>query len=166
MAGRIGSAGAAKIIQRLTGSSGVNSSLAMLTLQDTGAAGPLSIAQIRAENVAADLVERSTMVEYPAVQVYCEKVANTLTEKFQTFSGKVQMAIEVRHSQDRLEGLEAAVETYADAVMRVLDASRGDWDDGMYYAGGYQVVFSPVKHGGKNFVQAAKVTFEIGVGVN
>jgi hypothetical protein len=36
----------------------------------------------------------------------------------------------------------------------------------MYYAGGYQVAFGPVKHGGKNFIQIAKITFEIGVSIN
>ena len=49
--------------------------------------------------------------------------------------------------------------------MQVLDFSRGDWGDGMYYAGGYQVTFGSVKHGGKNFVQSAKVIFEIGVSI-
>ena len=51
-------------------------------------------------------------------------------------------------------------------MMQVLDFSRGDFGEGMYYAGGYQVVFSAVKHGGKNFVQSAKVSFEIGVSIN
>jgi len=76
------------------------------------------------------------------------------------------MAIEIRHSQDGLTGLESAVELYADAVTQALDANRGDWGGGMYYAGGYQVAFGAVKHGGKNFVQTARVTFEIGVGIN
>ncbi len=89
---------------------------------------------MRAQNVAADLAERSTAVKYPAVNVYCEKIVNNLTEKFRTFSGHVQMAIEVRHSQDRLDGLQDALELYTDAVMQVLDASRGDWGDGMFYA--------------------------------
>jgi hypothetical protein len=39
------------------------------------------------------------------VNVYCEKIVNDLKEKFQTFSGRVQMAIELRQSQDRLEGI-------------------------------------------------------------
>jgi hypothetical protein len=100
------------------------------------------------------------------LQVYCEKVSNLLEEKFRTFSGKAQMAIEIRHSQDRIDGLEAALACYADAMMQVLDFSRGDWGDGMYYGGGYQAAFSAVKHGGKNFVQSAKVIFEIGVSIN
>jgi hypothetical protein len=95
--------------------------------------------------------------------VYCEKVVNDLREKFRRFSGAVQMAIEVRHSQDRMDGLEAALEAQADAVTAALTESRGDWGDGAYYAGGYQVTFGRVTRGGKNFSQAAKVTFEVGM---
>jgi len=95
--------------------------------------------------------------------VYCEKISNTLVEKFRTFSGTAQMAIEVRHSQDQLDGLQDAVELYADAVMQTLNSGRGDWGDGMFYGGAYDVSFGPIKKGGRNFIQVAKVTFEIGV---
>lgn len=105
-------------------------------------------------------------VQYPTVNVYCEKIVNALTEKFQTFSGSAQMVIDIRYSQDRLDGLQSALEVYTGALMQVLDTSRGDWGSGMYYAGGYQVAFGAVKHGGRNFVQGAKVTFEIGVNIN
>jgi hypothetical protein len=90
---------------------------------------------------------------------------NSLTEKFRTFSGTAQMAAEVRHSQDRLQGLQEGLEACADALTQVLDGNRGDWGSGMYYAGGYQVAFGAVKHGGKNYIQVAKVTFEIGVSI-
>ena len=50
--------------------------------------------------------------------------------------------------------------------MQLLNGSRGDWGDGMYYTGEYEVAFGPVKQGGKNFMQVAKVTFEIGVSRN
>lgn len=33
----------------------------------------------------------------------------------------------------------------------------------MFYAGGYKVEFGPVKRGGRNFIQAAKITFELDV---
>jgi len=162
----IGSTATAKTVQLLTGSSGVNRSLEALALSGETAVAPLGTAQITPENVALELVERATAVHYPAVNVYCEKIANQLVEKFRTFSGISQMAIEVRHWQDRLEGLQDAVELYTSAVMQTLDSSRGDWGGGMYYAGGYQVTFGAVKSGGINFVQTAKVTFEIGVSIN
>ena len=151
MANRIGSLASYKVIQRMTAPAGVSANLA---------------AQIRPQNVAADLAERGDPVVYPAANVYCEKLINSLVEKFRTFSGTLQMVIELRASQDRLAGLQDGLELYADAVMQMLDANRGDWGDGMYYGGGYQVAFSAAKHGGKNYIQTAKVTFEIGVSIS
>ena len=166
MTAKIGSATTAQVMQLITGAGGLNSSLAALTQADQALAGPLDLAQVRAQNVAADLAERSSTVKYPMVNVYCEKVANKLTEKFRTFSGTAQMTIEVRHSQDRLDGLQDSLQLYTDAVTQVLAANRGDWGNGMFYAGGYEASFGPVKQGGKNFIQVAKVTFGIGVSVS
>lgn len=166
MRGPIGGAVTAQVMQRIIAPGGANASLAGLTQGGQGMVAPLDMAQIRTQNVAADLAEKSNTVTYPALNIYCEKIVNALTQKFQTFSGSAQMAIEVRHSQDRLDGLQNALEVYTDALTQVLDMSRGDWGSGMYYAGGYQVAFGAVKHGGRNFVQGAKVTFEIGVNIN
>ena len=165
MPATIGSTTTAQVMQIITGASGLNSSLAALTQADQALAGPLDMAQVRAQNVAADLAERATTVKYPVVNVYCDKVTNQLTEKFRTFSGTAQMTIEVRHSQDRLDGLQDSLQVYTDAATQVLAANRGDWGNGMFYAGGYEASFGPVKQGGKNFIQVAKVTFGIGVSV-
>jgi len=166
MATTIGNTATAKTVELLSGSSGVNPNLEALALSGATAIAPLKPAQILSLNVALELVERATAVQYPAMNVYCEKLANQLVEKFRTFSGISQMAIEVRHSQDRLDGLQNTVELYTSAVTQTLDANRGDWGGGMYYAGGYQVTFGAIKSGGINFVQTAKVTFEIGVSIN
>jgi hypothetical protein len=163
MTAKIGSAVAAMVMRRVTGPAGVNSSLAALAQADQNLAGPLNAAQVRSQNVAADLAERGSTVKYPAVNVYCEQIVNQMTEKFRMFSGTVQMAIEVRHSQDRLEGLQDSLDLYADAIMAVLNASRGDWGEGAFYGGAYKVAFGPVKQGGRNFIQVAKITFDIGV---
>jgi phosphate-selective porin len=164
MSARVGSAITAKVIERITGTSGVNANLAALSASD--ATATIAAAQVRAQNVAAEIAERSTTTQYPAMNVYCEKISNKLTEKFRRFSGTAQMAMELRHSQDRLEGLEDTLEEYVDAAMEVLYASRGDWGNGMFYDGAYQATFSAVKHGGRNFLQTAKITFEIGVSKN
>ena len=153
----IGSAATRKVMQRLSGPSGDSQTVAALT--DGDSAGPA----MRALNAATELVERSAAVKYPLVSVHCEKIINNFREKFRSFSGTVEMAIEVRHSQDRLEGMQAALEEQTDAVTRALTASRGDWGDGMFYAGGYEVSFGRAARGGKNFTQATKITFEIGV---
>ena len=166
MTAKIGSAVTEKVIQRITGPSGLNSSLAALSEADRRLAGTVEPAQIRAQNAASELAERATLLKYPAVNVYCEKITNDLREKFRRFSGTARMSVEVRHSQDRLEELQERLELYVDSVTAALTAARGSWGDGAYYAGGYEVKFGPIKHGGKNFIQAATITFEIGVSKN
>ncbi len=166
MTAKLSSAAAKKVMDRMIAPGGMNSALGALMAADSLLASPVEAAQIRAQNVAADLWERSTSVRYPAVHVYCEKIVNDQNEKFRSFSGKVQMTIEVRHSQDKLNGLQDALALYADAVTQMLDAGRGDWGDGMFYGGGYEVALGTVKAGGKNFIQTAKITFQIGVSRN
>jgi hypothetical protein len=158
---KLGSTATTTVIEMLLGPTGINSGLASLTGPDSQMIVPVDNGHLYGQNVSADLAERSTNTKYPLVYVYCEKIANTLTEKFRSFSGSLQMAIDVRHSQDRLDGLQNALELYADCVTQVLDNGRGDWGNGLYYSGGYDVTLGAVKHGGKNFVQAAKITFRI-----
>src|SRR6266851_9489881 len=127
---------------------------------------PIEAKQIFTQNVAQKLVERSVDLKYPTLLLYCEKVTNDLREKFRTFSGKAHMAIEVRVSQDRIEGLEKLLEIYVDTVTRILDQNRGDWGNGMFYTGGYEVVFAEMKHGGRNFIQTGKIRFEVLVSID
>ena len=166
MTRKIGSAATAKVAARITGQNGVNAAMAALSQADRELAGFVDTEQVRTQNAAAELAERGGGIQYPTVDIYCEKIVNNLREKFRSFSGSLQMAIEIRHSQDRLEGAQDRLELYADAAAQTLNAARGDWGDGMFYSGGYEIAFSPVKRGGKNFIQTAKITFEIGVSKN
>src|SRR5690348_3861428 len=95
-----------KVVDRLMEPDGVNA--ALTALAESGSPAPVMLTQ----HVAADLGERSVTLNYPLVTVYCEKIANDLREKFRSFSGTVQMAVEIRHSQDRLEGIEDGLELY------------------------------------------------------
>jgi hypothetical protein len=71
--------------------------------------------------------------------------------------------IEVRNSQDKLDGLEQHTQVFVDAVCALLDESRGDWGEGTFYPGGYEVSYEPVIRGGRNLLQKAKVSFEVEV---
>jgi hypothetical protein len=142
---------------------GLNVAVAGLKEESGVDLAPLPPAHVVNQNIAADLLERSQVVKYPAVHVYTDRVKNLLTEKFRRFSGKVRTVAEVRVSDDRVEGIEERVRLYVEAVTQILDAHRGDWGEGAYYAGQYEVAIEPVKHGGKNFLQVAKVSFEVDV---
>jgi hypothetical protein len=122
---------------------------------------PIAALQIVSLHVAADLLEKSAGAQYPRVHLYCEKITNHLKEKFRNFSGTIRLVAEVRVSQDRAENVESSLMLYVDAVTDVLDSHRGDWGDGYFFTGGYEVTFSPMKHGGKNFLQTAKISFDL-----
>jgi hypothetical protein len=115
--------------------------------------------QILAQNVAPDISEQSTATKYPLVYVYCNKVVNEVREKFRAFSGDAQIMVEIRVSQDRIDAIESNLQAYVDAITQVLEDNRGDWGDGVFFDGGYEVAFGGVKHGGRNFLQIAKISF-------
>ncbi len=141
---------------------GVNVRIGAMEQADGSLTGP-GIRSIVALNASVEISEKTGHALYPALLVYCDKVSNLLTEKFRQFSGKAHVVVEVRCSKDRIEGLEDDTQLYVDAVCALLDDSRGDWGSGNFYSGGYEVTYEPVGRGGKNFLQRAKVGFQIEV---
>jgi len=151
------------VTQIMSADDGLKPLVAEFALEAGIAEPPVGMGHIVARNVSPEIAEKSTGAIYPMFHVYCEKVNNALREKFRTFSGTAWMMVEVRASQDRLETLEQRLGVYVDAVTAVLDGNRGDWGLGMFYTGGYDVVIAPVRHGGRNFLQIAKVSFDVQV---
>jgi hypothetical protein len=162
MAG-IGATVGRRLVEILTSESGVGAAVMEGSLAAGIVMPPLMRGQVVAQNVAADLTEKTAGAKYPALYVYCDRVTNSLREKFRQFSGTARMVVEARVSQERLEDLELRTQVVADAITDVLDQSRGDWGQGMFFAGGYEVTYGPVKHGGRNFIQIAKVSFEVDI---
>jgi len=155
-----------RLFQFLLTPAGLSENLAAVAELNGVNLAEIGAKQVYTQNVAQELLERALDVKYPAVLLYCEKISNDLREKFRTFSGKAQMAIEIRVSQDRIEGLEKLLEIYVDTVTRILDQNRGDWGNGMFYTGGYEAVFGEMKRGGRNFIQTAKIRFEVAVSLD
>lgn len=152
-----------EVVARLVSTvDGVNVRIGAIEAADPAltAAGIRSIAAL---NVSVEISEKAGHAQYPALLVYCDKLSNTLKEKFREFSGKAHMVVEVRHSQDHLNTIETNVQTLVDAVCALLDDARGDWGSGAFYTGGYDVTYDPVIRGGKNFLERAKVGFDVEV---
>ena len=154
---RIGSATAQKLLGILTGTAGLPGTVAELAAEANLELPQIVVDQILAQNVAPELAERAITTKYPMIYVYCAKLTNRLREKFRVFSGDAELVVEVRFSSDRLEDVGPGLQAYVDAVIEVVDGSRGDWGDGVFYSGGYDVAFGAVKSGGRNFLQSAKI---------
>lgn len=150
-----------KLMAILTGSEGLPAAVTALSQARNLSLVPVSTAQIIAQNVAPDLAERSTISNYPLVYVYCSKVVNLLREKFRTFSGTAEMVVEFRISQDQLDDMQPNLQAYVDAGTQVLDSNRGDWGNGVFFGGVYELAFGGIKHGGRNFLQIGKISFVV-----
>jgi hypothetical protein len=158
-----GSLATNKLLTLLTSAQGVPATISVIADLNRIQSPVFTAAQVTAENVGPEIVERSTAVRYPSLNIYCSSVNNLQREKFRTFSGEARMTIESRVSQDRLDGLEQNSQLYVDAVTMVLDQNRGDWGNGVSYNGGYEVNYGQVKHGGRNFLQIAKIAFTVDI---
>jgi len=152
-----------KLVNVLAVSQGVPAAVSAAAVEQGIRLPPMTADHILAQNATPELMEQSTALKYPVLLVYCDKIVNDLKEKFRTFSGEVEMLIEARVSQDRIDGLERNLQIYVDAIARVLGANRGDWGDGVSFNGAYQVNFGAMKHGGRNFLQIAKVILRLDV---
>lgn len=149
----------------LAGQKGVAYRVADRLIAAEGSLAELTTPLIRAGNIAVDLTDKAHGAKYPQMFVYVDRIQNTLREKFRTFSGTVQLAVEIRHSQDRLEGLQDRAQLYTEAVLDVLEDCRGEWGEGLCYGGKYEIKFEPVRHGGKNFVQSVRVIVPVDVNI-
>ena len=150
-----------KTVALLSGDGGLSAAAAEIALMSGVALAAITPQQIVAQNVSAEIVGQSSSTKYPVFHVYCERLTNSHHERFRVFSGEVGIAVEARVSQDRLDGLEDQLHGCVDAVTQALDENGGDWGDGVFYSGGYDVTYNQVKHGGRNFLQSAKVTFTV-----
>jgi hypothetical protein len=115
---------------------------------------------------AADLLEKLSTVRYPSLYVYCDRIVNKLGEKFRTFSGIAELAVEVRVTHEHVAQLHDQLNDYVQAVTDVLDRNRGTWAPGIFHTGTYEITFQPAKRGGKNFIQTARVRIEAHVSVD
>src|SRR5580700_7445383 len=99
---------------------GVNVRIGAIEANDASLTAP-GVRSIVALNANVEISEKTGHAHYPALLVYCDKLANLLIEKFRQFSGKAHAVVEVRYSQDRIEGIETATQVYVDAVCALLD---------------------------------------------
>ena len=160
MAGISGTVTGLVVSKMKSAEDGVNARIEAIENADASLAAQ-GIRSVSALYAGVELSEKSGHILYPLALVYCDKMANSLKEKFRRFSGRAHVVIEVRNSEDRLDLIDAGTQIYVDAVCALLDDSRGDWGEGAFYAGGYEVSYEPVVRGGKNFLQRAKVAIEV-----
>lgn len=152
----------AQLRAKLVAEGGLLATLEAMAL-NAGIALPVITAdQVVAAQIAPETAERGPL-KYPVIYVYCEKVANTLKERFRTFSGYARLVVEARVSHERIEGVDPLLQCTVDAIASVVGNSRGDWGNGFFFSGAYEISYSGLKQGGKAYIRSAKVAVDVDV---
>src|SRR5580698_10238581 len=106
MAGLSGTLAETVVSMLASTTNGVNVRVGAIAKNDASVSAS-GIQTIAALNASVEISDKVGYVQYPALLVYCDKLSNTLKEKFRDFSGKAHVVVEVRQSQDTLPGIES-----------------------------------------------------------
>lgn len=151
------------LVRLLRAETGLPASVAAVSNEERTPLDPVTPKQIITQQLGSEMAEYGPGVQYPALYVYCDKLTNSLHEKFRRFSGRIDLAIDIRVTHDRAETLLHALHLYVDATSRVLETIRGTWGDGIFYGGEYTVTFTNVRKGGRHYLQSAKISLPVHV---
>jgi hypothetical protein len=136
-----------------------------------GAASNLTLPAITSSGVvlssaSAEIGDKDFQLTYPRICLYSTTVKNTHIEKFRSLSGTVSVTAEVWASSNLLQDTDQWIHFYVEAMTNILRQSIGDWGDGIFFSGVYDVQFQPPKVGGFGYVESAKVTCNVNVSRN
>lgn len=142
-------------------SAGFQAQLSSIAARDRVSLKALARRSLFVMNAAPELVDQSRDADYPELFVYAERLENEAREKFASFSGTVRSAAEIRISSEVPDRLEADLHRYLEAIVNVLQQAPQGWEPGMVFTGRYTVTCSPARLGGENFIQTAKINFDL-----
>jgi hypothetical protein len=114
-------------------------------------------ASIQFHRAPAEMQEKAKGTRYPQVHIYCDRIESRPTERLRRFSGRIRVVAEIRVSGDRLDGMTDSLHFYVDGVRDVVERNAGCMRDGLYLSNEYEVQIEPVKKGGLNFIQTARI---------
>jgi hypothetical protein len=152
---------AQKVSDLLTTNSSLAQELAVLA-SSAGANVPIiDSAHVILSSATNDVGDTDTRLGYPRVCLYSSGYKNSQFEKFCSLSGLVSTTADIWTSANMVDDTDRLIHYYVDAVTRLLRNSSGDWGDGLFFAGTYDVQFQPPKAGGLGFVQLARLRFDL-----
>lgn len=145
----------------LTGNSALANALADINASSGANIPIIQAAQVVLSSVANDVGDIDTRLGYPRICLYCAGLKNSQLEKFCSFSGSVNATADIWTSGNFVTDTDRWIHYYVGTVSALLMASAGDWGDGFFFTGVYDVQFQPPKTGGIGFVQLARLRFDL-----
>lgn len=122
--------------------------------------------QVMLSSASPDIGDKSIQLTYPRVCIYSGVVKNAHTEKFRSLSGTVYVTADLWASADTATATDQWIHFYVEALTEILRTNIGDWGNGLFFPGIYDVQINAPKVGGFGFVQSAAVQCSLNVSRN
>lgn len=122
--------------------------------------------QVVVTSAPPQIGDMNLQLTYPRVCLYTTGLTNTHFEKFRTLSGSITLAGDIWASGNLVTQVDQWLHYYVEAVTGILRTNVGDWGNGIFYDGSYDLQFHAPAAGGLGFVQSAKVTCSMHVSQN
>lgn len=126
----------------------------------------ITSSQVVLSSANADTADMNLELSYPRVCIYSSAVKNSKIERFRSFSGSVSVTAEVFASGNLVSDTDQWIHFYVEGLTQLLRQNIGDWSNGLFFSGIYDVQLQTPKTGGFGYVQSAKVTCSINVSLN
>jgi hypothetical protein len=126
----------------------------------------ITSSEVTISSASTDIADKDIQLTYPRIGLYSTAVKNTQIEKFRSLSGTVSVVADLWASANLVQDTDQWIQFYVEAMTDLLRQSIGDWGDGIFFSGAYEVQFQPPKVGGYGYVESAKVTCILNVSRN
>jgi hypothetical protein len=123
----------------------------------------ITSAQVVLSSTVPNMGDQDLQLTYPRVCLYTANIKNTQIEKFRSLSGTISVVAEVWASGDLLSDTDQWIHYYVEALTEILRENIGDWGDGIFFSGMYEVQLQSPKVGGIGYVESAKVSAVLNV---
>ncbi len=150
-----------KIYDLLTRESALAQKLASLSGSNGVSLPPIDSSHVYLSSAANDVGDTESRLGYPRVCVYSSGFKNSLLEKFRSLSGSVTTTLDIWSSANLVEETDRCIHYYVEGVSALIRNSSGDWGDGLFFSGVYDVQFQSPKTGGFGFVQLARLRVDL-----
>lgn len=152
-----------KVFDLLTGANLVGQLISTLSVEANEIVPTIGPAQIVVTSVTPEVGDQNVQLTYPRICLYSSGLKNTQIEKFRSLSGTVAVVADIWASGNMVTQTDQWIHFYVEAVTQILRRNIGDWGDGIFFPGTYDIQFQQAKAGGFGFVQSARVTSSLNV---
>lgn len=150
-----------KVSDLLTAESALVHELTKLALSNGATVPPIDSEHVLLSSVSNDVGDTDSRLGYPRVCLYSSGYRNSQNEKFSSVSGVVNATADIWTSANLVDDTDRWIHYYVQAVSALLQQSAGDWGDGIFFSGVYDVQFQSPRAGGLGFTQVARLKFDL-----